>query len=58
MLGSKVLTELDEQCIAGSGVAPNLLGLLNVTGRTADYAMPGTGSDPACSRLYDRWNSA
>ena len=52
VLASKVLTELDRQCIAGSGVAPNLLGLLNVTGRTADYAMPGTGSDPATALLH------
>ncbi len=52
VLGTKVFTELDRQVIAGTGTAPQLLGLLNVVGRTADYAMPGTGSDPATAILH------
>ncbi len=52
VLGNKVLTELDRLCLAGTGVAPQLLGLLNVAGRTADYAMPATGSDPATAILH------
>ena len=51
-----VLSTLDDQCLNGDGVAPNLLGILATPGLAADVPQ-GSDSAPRCRCETNRRNS-